>query len=688
MSATPFTAFVEDRVERLISADTWLTPHRQVLSRRIAHAQATLEDIEQNDGSLLAFARSYRRYGFQRTASGAVEYREWAPGATSVAVMGEFNNWNKGSHQCQRDAFGTWTCVIGEPIAHDSRLKLVLTRADGSQFERLSTWSTFVRQEGSRPEFNARWWSPAQPFVWLHQTPLDQFRERRLSLRIYESHVGMSSEEGRVASYAEFTRDVLPHARSCGYNCIQLMAVMEHSYYASFGYQVTSFFAPASRSGTPEDLKTLIDTAHGMGMLVLLDIVHSHASLNQLDGVSHFDGTDSHYFHGGTRGHHPQWNSRLFNYGNYETLRFLLSNVAYWLDEFRFDGFRFDGVTSMLYLHHGLDACNFFDEAATDIDAATYLSLATQVAQTIRPGCIVIAEEVSGWPGLARPHAEGGVGFSHRLAMALPDLWIKYLKHLSDEQWDVAELVYQLTNRPHMQPSVAYCESHDQALVGDKTIAFWLMDADMYTNMSILQPATERVRRGMALHKMIRLLTCALGGDAWLCFMGNEFGHPEWLDFPREGNNWSFHHCRRQWHLARDPLLRYQHLLAFDRTMLALETRHGWLRAEQAFVSLKHNDDKMIAFDRPRGQLYFVFNFHCWKSFDNYAIGVDHVGSYRLMLDSNDRQFGGARDDDNRSVTLVAQPTIPGQAHAEFKSHFIAVTIPSRTVLVFERIEA
>jgi 1,4-alpha-glucan branching enzyme len=594
---------------------------------------------------------------------------------------------------CQRDSFGTWTCFIpdnketGAPaIPHDTRVKIALSTHDGHEFDRFSTWTRFVRQEGTKPEFCPRWWAPAQPYRWLHESPLSAFHASQQSLRIYETHIGMSGEEGRVTLYREFTRDVLPHVRATGYNAIQVMAVMEHSYYASFGYQVTSFFAPASRCGTPEELMALIDAAHGMGILVLLDIVHSHASKNQLDGVSHFDGTDAHYFHGGGRGEHPGWNSRLFNYGNYETKRFLLSNVAYWLEVFKFDGFRFDGVTSMLYLHHGLDACDFFNEAACDADAATYLTLATKVALQARPGCIIIAEEVSGWPGLAHKHAVGGMGFTHRLAMALPDLWIKYLKHKSDEQWDMAELVFELTNRPHGQASVAYCESHDQALVGDKTIAFWLMDADMYTEMTCLKEPTERVRRGMALHKMIRLLTCALGGEAWLCFMGNEFGHPEWLDFPREGNNWSFHHCRRQWHLARDPLLRYKHLLAFDRAMLALETRHSWLRAEQAFVSLKHDGDKIIAFDRPRGELYFVFNFHWWKQFEAYPIGVDRAGDYRLKLDSAEQQFGGTAPDD-RKLIVRAQPTIPGQPHAEFKPFYITVTIPSRTVQVFELVK-
>jgi 1,4-alpha-glucan branching enzyme len=338
---------------------------------------------------------------------------------------------------------------------------------------------------------------------------------------------------------------VLPRIAKNGYNVIQLMAIQEHAYYASFGYQVTSFFAPSSRFGTPDQLKELIDCAHGLGIQVLLDIVHSHASSNVLDGLNEFDGTDSCFFHGGSRGHHAQWGSRIFNYDNWEVQRFLLSNCRYWVDEFGFDGFRFDGVTSMLYHHHGIGTGftgNYSEYFGLQVDEESilYLQLANDFLHRSYPFLTTISEDVSGMPGMCRPVSEGGIGFDFRLGMAVPDMWIKLLKEQKDEDWNIGHICHTLENRRYGEKVIAYAESHDQALVGDKTLAFWMMDAQMYTNMSILSERTDVIDRGMALHKMIRLLVHALGGEGYLNFIGNEFGHPEWLDFPRKGNGESF----------------------------------------------------------------------------------------------------------------------------------------------------
>lgn len=395
-------------------------------------------------------------------------------------------------------------------------------------------------------------------------------------LRIYECHAGLAGDEPRVHTYRELGERVLPRVAALGFNAIQVMAVQEHAYYASFGYLVNAFFAPASRSGTPDDFKALVDRAHELGLAVIVDLVHSHASSNVSDGLNAFDGTDHCYFHEGGRGRHEAWNSRLFNYGHAEVRRFLLANLRWFLEEFRVDGFRFDGVTSMMYRHHGLGVGfsgsyhEYFGDGA-DEEALSYLMLANVLCHTVDPPAITIAEDVSGMPTTCRPWSEGGIGFDFRLAMAIPDVWIKLLKESPDDEWDMGNITHVLTNRRWQEKCVAYAESHDQALVGDKTIAFWLMDKDMYTGMTTLQPANEIITRGLALHKMIRLLTYALGGEGWLTFMGNEFGHPEWLDFPREGNGWSYHYARRQFALVEDHLLRYRHLQAWERAMHELE---------------------------------------------------------------------------------------------------------------------
>jgi 1,4-alpha-glucan branching enzyme len=519
----------------------------------------------------------------------------------------------------------------------------------GERIDRLPAWIRRVTQDLSvSPLYDAVFWNPTEKYQWKYdKEPLVQQRRiqsKKGSLKVYEAHVGISSPESRVGTFDEFTDNVLPRIAKLGYNAIQLMAIMEHAYYASFGYQVTSFFAVSSRYGTPEQFKRLVDHAHKLGLIVLLDVVHSHACNNVMDGLNYFDGTDSCYFHEGGKGRHDLWNSRLFNYGAYEPLKFLLSNLRFYIDEYHLDGFRFDGVTSMLYLHHGIGTgfSGHYDEyfvRDVDEEAVTYLMLANHMLHKLYPDIITIAEDVSGMPGLCRPVSEGGIGFDYRLGMAIPDMWIKLLKEQQDEDWNIGNIVHTLTNRRHLEKTISYCESHDQALVGDKTIAFWLMDKEMYEYMSDLSARTSIIDRGLALHKMIRMLTHGLGGEGYLNFEGNEFGHPEWLDFPREGNGNSFHYCRRQWNLVDDDLLRYKYLNRFDEAIENLEDKYKWLSSPQAYVSLKHESDKVVAFER--AGLLWVFNFHHSNSYQGYKIGVDVSGKYELLLDTDLKELGG-----------------------------------------------
>ncbi|ERE74719.1 1,4-alpha-glucan-branching enzyme [Cricetulus griseus] len=593
-----------------------------------------LSDIGENEGGIDKFSRGYESFGIHRCADGSIYCKEWAPGAEAVFLTGDFNGWNPFSHPYKKLEYGKWELCIppkqnNSLIPHGSKLKVVITSKSGEILYRISPWAKYVVRERDNVNYDWIHWNPEDPYKFKHSRP-----KKPRSLRIYESHVGISSHEGKIASYKHFTCNVLPRIKDLGYNCIQLMAIMEHAYYASFGYQITSFFAASSRYGTPEELKELVDTAHSMGITVLLDVVHSHASKNSEDGLNMFDGTDSCYFHSGPRGTHDLWDSRLFIYSSWEVLRFLLSNIRWWLEEYCFDGFRFDGVTSMLYHHHGMgqgfsgDYHEYFG-LQVDEDALIYLMLANHLAHTLYPDSITIAEDVSGMPALCSPTAQGGGGFDYRLAMAIPDKWIQLLKEFKDEDWNMGNIVYTLTNRRYLEKCIAYAESHDQALVGDKTLAFWLMDAEMYTNMSVLAPFTPVIDRGIQLHKMIRLITHGLGGEGYLNFMGNEFGHPEWLDFPRKGNNESYHYARRQFNLTDDDLLRYKFLNNFDRDMNRLEERCSWLSAPQAYVSEKHEGNKIITFER--AGLLFIFNFHPSKSYADYRVGTALPGKYPFV---------------------------------------------------------
>ncbi|XP_078089193.1 1,4-alpha-glucan-branching enzyme isoform X1 [Mustelus asterias] len=635
----------EARLEELLDLDPTLEPHSEELRRRYKKFASLAKTIEEKEGGLDSFSRGYESFGVNRQADGGIYCKEWAPGAESVTLVGDFNGWNSTSHHYKKLPFGKWELHIpprmdgSPPIPHGSKLKVVIGSKSGQQLYRISPWARYVTREQNAFTYDWVHWDPPQPYTRKHPLP-----PRPKSVRIYEAHVGIASPEGKIASYKNFTQNILLRIKNLGYNCIQLMAIMEHAYYASFGYQVTNFFAASSRFGTPDELKELVDTAHSMGLTVLLDVVHSHASKNTEDGLNMFDGTDSCFFHSGTRGTHAQWDSRLFNYSNWEVLRFLLSNLRWWVEEYYFDGFRFDGVTSMLYHHHGIRASFTGDYSEyfglqVDEDSLVYLILSNHMLHSFYPHFIMIAEDVSGMPTLCRPTIEGGGGFDYRLAMAIPDKWIQILKELKDEDWNMGNIVYTLTNRRYGEKCVAYAESHDQALVGDKTLAFWLMDAEMYTNMSVQTPLTAVVDRGMQLHKMIRLITHALGGEGYLNFIGNEFGHPEWLDFPRTGNNESYHYARRQFNLLDNQLLRYYQLNTFDTDMNKLEEKYGWLAAPPAYVNEKHEGNKVIAFER--ANLLFIFNFNREKSFPDYRVGIDQPGKYRIVLDTDAAEYGG-----------------------------------------------
>jgi 1,4-alpha-glucan branching enzyme len=624
---------------KLVSDDPWLEPYTGAIERRMKRFEEALEAIERSSGSLAAFATGHKMAGIHfRSAECQWTIREWAPAAKGVYLIGDFNGWNRESHPLAPTNDGSWQLKLpAEALAHGQKIKLHVIGADDSRRDRIPACIRRAVQDLASTDYSGQIWSPPEPYPWKHRFDPSSIK----APIIYESHVGMGGEEPRIHTYREFTDDVLPRIANGGYNTVQLMAIQEHPYYGSFGYHVSSFFAPCSRFGTPEDLKYLIDCAHGHGLAVLLDIVHSHAVKNTAEGINDFDGSGNQYFHHGERGNHPMWDSKCFDYGRPEVRQFLLSNVRYWLEEFRFDGFRFDGITSMLYHSRGNKSFGHYDDyfgADADEDAILYLQLAAKLIADFKPGAIAIAEDMSGMPGLCRPIAEGGLGFTHRLAMGIPDYWIKLLKHRRDEAWDMGELWETLSNRRHGEATIAYAESHDQALVGDKTLAFWLMDKEMYWHMG-KQDEHPVIERGIALHKLIRFMTLVIGGEGWLNFMGNEFGHPEWLDFPREGNGWSYHYCRRQWSLVRNPELKYQWLAEFDMKLLEMARKHNLFTAPPARSLYIDHEKKLICCER--ANLIFVFNLSVNESHFGYALQVPDSKTRKLVLDSDHADFGG-----------------------------------------------
>ena len=664
----------------IVASDPYLEPYEDAIRGRHEHALWKIGQLTRNGRQTLSdFADGYKYFGLHKVPRGGWVFREWAPTATAIYLVGDFNNWTEDEkYRCKRiEGTGNWELKLPAKAMKHGQLYKMHVKWDGGEGERIPAWCQRVVQDEVTKIFTAQVWAPKTPYQWKKKN----FKANTNPLLIYECHVGMGQDAEKVGTYTEFKDNVLPRVAKDGYNCIQVMAIQEHPYYGSFGYHVSSFFAPSSRFGTPEELKALIDAAHQMGISVVMDIVHSHAVKNEVEGLGNLAGDPNQYFYPGDRHEHPAWDSLCFDYGKDDVIHFLLSNCKYWLEEFHFDGFRFDGVTSMLYYSHGLGEAftNYGDyfNGHEDDNAICYLTLANKLIHEVNPKAITIAEEVSGMPGLAAKFEDGGYGFNYRMAMNIPDYWIKTIKERRDEDWKPSSIFWEVKNRRADEQTISYCESHDQALVGDKTIIFRLIDADMYWHFK-QGDENDMVHRGIALHKMIRLVTLGTINGGYLNFMGNEFGHPEWIDFPREGNGWSYKYARRQWNLVDNPELDYHFLGDFDQKMIEV------VKGEKNFIKtpvqeIWHNDgDQVLAF--MRGDLVFVFNFSPTRSFTDYGFLVPE-GDYKVVLNSDAKEFGGNGFADD---TMVHHTNFDPVYEKDHKG-WLKLYIPARSAVVLKK---
>ena len=655
---------------RILELNPQLKPFAGDIDLRMFLYHSTKNRLLTEGQTLNEFASAYDYFGFHHVNGGWV-YREWAPSAYQLYLEGDFNGWNQTSHPLKKIGNGNWELYLegDDALWEGCKVKTVVD-ANMTRTEHIPLYARRVVQDPKTVTFTCEIVDDRRNFPWT-----DQKFAGEDQLYIYEAHVGMAQEEGKVGSYREFADNTLPRVKKAGYNTIQLMAIMEHPYYGSFGYQVSNFYAASSWFGKPEDLKYLVNKAHEMGIRVLLDVVHSHAVRNTAEGINMFDGTTWQFFHDGGKGEHPAWGTKCFDYGKTGVLHFLLSNLKFWMTEYHFDGFRFDGVTSMLYHDHGLgtdfNSNDKYFSYNTHTEAITYLQLANELIRQVNPKAITIAEDMSGMPGMCLPIEDGGIGFDYRLGMGLPDMWIKTVKEKSDEQWDIFQMWCDMCLRRPGEKTIAYVESHDQALVGDQTMIFRLAGANMYTDMD-KSCHNPRIDRAIALHKMIRLFTLGGGGEGYLNFMGNEFGHPEWIDFPREGNGWSFHYCRRQWSLKDNGFLKYQWLGDFDEDMVRLTKENHLFEQRMGDLLLNKRPEKTLVFYRHG--LLFAFNFHPSMSLTNVLVPVPHPGEYTVALSTDDEKYGGWNQ-----IQHITYPTklFDGK-------HYVELYLPARTAVVLK----
>lgn len=663
---------------KILTIDPWLKPYEKDLMLRMKRYRDVKKSLLGEDGNFRDFANGHNFFGFHQILDGWY-YREWAPAAEALFLIGDFNNWNRESHPLTKKEGDYWEIYLPgkDALTHKSRVKVRVKFKDTDR-DRIPLYIRRIIQDTKTHDFNGQIWAPGDQYKW---TDGDFYVDNKQPLLIYETHIGMAQEKEAIGTYKEFETNILPRVKALGYNTIQIMAIMEHPYYASFGYQVSNFFAASSRFGIPEELKSLIDKAHNMGITVLMDIVQSHAVKNFEEGINEFDGTVYQFFHANMRGEHSAWDSKLFNYGKHEVIHFLLSNIKFWMEEYHFDGFRFDGVTSMIFCDHGLGT--FFDDYGkyfsqnTDIEAITYLQFANDLIKEIRPDAISIAEDMSGMPGMCLPVENGGIGFDYRLAMGMPDFWVNTMK-IKDEDWDMNKLWHELTTSRPGEKRIGYTESHDQALVGDKTLFFRMADKEMYWYME-KKSENMMIDRTMALHKLARFITISLGCEGYLNFMGNEFGHPEWIDFPREGNGWSYKYCRRLWSLPDNPLLKYEYLNYFDSAMIHLMSEEGLMGGGVPQLLWLDQNKNIIAYRKK--DYVFIFNFHPMSSYAGFELPIHEKASFQVILDTDEERFGGQKRISHSTIYEADNPS----GFSDLSR--IAIYLPSRTAMVLKKVK-
>ncbi|XP_020575032.1 1,4-alpha-glucan-branching enzyme 3, chloroplastic/amyloplastic isoform X2 [Phalaenopsis equestris] len=482
-----------------------------------------------------------------------------------------------------------WLKKYMPTISHGSRYRVYFNTPNGP-LERVPAWATYLLPDPDGEKFCAVHWEPPPEAVhkWKNARP-----KVPKSLRVYECHVGISGAEPKVSSFNEFVSKVLPHIKEAGYNAIQLIGLVEHRDYSSVGYRVTNLFAVSSRYGTPDDFKRLVDEAHGLGLLVFLDIVHSYAAADELVGLSLYDGSNDCYFHSGKRGHHKHWGTRMYKYGDVDVLHFLLSNLKWWVTEYLIDGFNFHSLSSMFYTHNGFatfsgemeEYCNQY----VDKDALIYLILANEMLHDVHPNIITIAEDIV-------------------------DVLVK--------------------NSQGSDKMLVYVENHNQSMSGGRSFADILLSKQAHKSSK----REDMVLRGSSLLKMMKLITFTISGPAYLNFMGNEFGHPNRVEFPSPGNNYSFSYANRQWDLPRNEGLHCDQF-NFDKDMTRLDEIEQIL--SKRLPNIHHVNDSVKVISYIRGPLLFIFNFHSEMSYELYNIGVEEAGEYQIILNTDETIYGG-----------------------------------------------
>ena len=591
---------------------------------------------------------AWKYFGCHETEDGAQRFAVWAPNAKYVSLVGDFNNWDRGKDPMERLSDGTWV-LVKEGLEHSALYKYCIRGADGR--ERLKT-DPFATHCETGPATASRVW-PIDGFEW-HDKDYLRKREKknpfRSAMSIYELHLGSwkRSEEGYVLNYRQIADDLAVYCLDMGYTHVELLPVTEYPFEGSWGYQVSGYFAPTSRYGTPQDFMYLVDSLHRAGVGVIIDWVPAHFPRDE-HGLARFDGTLLYECKEERMASHPEWGTLIFDYEMPEVQSFLVSSAALFYDKYHIDGIRVDAVSSMLYLDYGRRNGEWTPNKEghnINLGAVDFLRRLNSTILSHFPGAITIAEESSAYPSVTKPPYDGGLGFSFKWDMGYMHDTLDYFSmDPYFRKFNHNKLTFSMMYTFSENFILAY--SHDEVVHGKKS-----MVDKMYGTYEE-KFATLRALYGYQFAHPGKKLT----------FMGSEFGQfIEWNY--KQGLDWllllyPMHKAMQEWCRALNEFYTgHRALWDVDDSWDGFQ----WLNVDDA-------DRSSIAFlrtSRNGHRVVCVCNFTP-VCYDDFVIGLPKAGVLKEALCSDDTRFGGSGMHNAPEIKAEKEPfnDLPFRAHVK-----------------------